>query len=464
MVAWRTKLTGVMLFWLGLSALPAAADSCDFLEDSRQPKWVTQGSADRNTVAAVGASTGSNTEAQNMMRESLLSARTALAEALVSQVTSETTLEQRKDARGAEEVFRSVSLLESNVALRGVAPKERWLDRDNCILYTLVELDREEAEILASDALLTDLVAQAQDDANSHEDRYAYYRQAERVAEFARQLGASDSQLSAYPELASLGTRLARAERVRGETEQRILQLRTLLDAPGRGTQRKGYRQLLNLVNSARFDPAIDTGAEPLYEFAARTEQARGNYCSARSYASRLQRFTHFDYWRQRADDLLRQLGATGEDCPLQMADLLGGLEVTLVCQYRTGSAVRQWRKMCSTLGESLRDIQSAATVLNPSQGQFDTLLGGGCPAGINGAALLALADGEMERRSGQAGAAGDEYRFVGDIAVRVIDQCDPLFDDTFTATTGWNPLSGAIVMDILAINVGKRFRQQLSR
>lgn len=454
-----TLFSLLLVSGLAFTGAPAFA-ACPSDAVSAQPDWVRGVFTDKDTVSAVGVANGESQDYQSLAQASLAAAKKALAESIVTNVSSETTIEQEKRGTQVEEVFRSVTRLQSSVQLNGVAAEARWMDSDSCNLYTLVSITRAESDSMASDAFLSSVVEQAADRALSFDQREANYEQALRVVERARQKGLTDADLDAVPLLESVGKTVARARAAQQETQSQIDELDRQLQSTSRAEQRAAYRRLLDVVSQTRFDAEIDTAAEPLYAFAARVEQGRGELCGARRFAADLERFTAFDYWKSQARNILESLADQREDCPLQLRDLLGGTSVELVCQYRSNGQVVQWDRLCAELAQELRKTRAAIEQTAPDTARFDALLGGtSAPAAAHNRLVVAAADGAIEIREGRG---STEYRFNGRITLRISDSSETLWEDVFSGTTGWNPLSENMVMDILAINVAKRMDKKL--
>jgi len=49
-------------------------------------------------------------------------------------------------------------------------------------------------------------------------------------------------------------------------------------------------------------------------------------------------------------------------------------------------------------------------------------------------------------------------------MASLLLDKGNMVFSDRFKGTTGWNPISSGMVMDVLGINVVKRWQAKFSK
>jgi hypothetical protein len=78
---------------------------------------------------------------------------------------------------------------------------------------------------------------------------------------------------------------------------------------------------------------------------------------------------------------------------------------------------------------------------------------------------LGVVALGVMKNRiNNESGGSGHEFQFEGGMSTFLIDNGSTVFADRFQGTTGWNPISSQMVMDVLGINVVKRWREKFSK
>jgi hypothetical protein len=71
---------------------------------------------------------------------------------------------------------------------------------------------------------------------------------------------------------------------------------------------------------------------------------------------------------------------------------------------------------------------------------------------------LGVIALGEMKTRE-------HEYQFEGAMTTFLFNNnSEAVFKDRFQGMTGWNPMSPQMVMDVLGINVVKRWRDKFSK
>jgi hypothetical protein len=78
---------------------------------------------------------------------------------------------------------------------------------------------------------------------------------------------------------------------------------------------------------------------------------------------------------------------------------------------------------------------------------------------------LGVFASGKMNSRiDKESPGKNREYQFDGGMATFLVEDGKNTFSDRFQGTTGWNPISPQMVMDVLAINIVKRWRDKFSR
>jgi hypothetical protein len=96
---------------------------------------------------------------------------------------------------------------------------------------------------------------------------------------------------------------------------------------------------------------------------------------------------------------------------------------------------------------------------------QLKELQAGNIPAGLaeNGKQVMGVfASGKMNSRVDRdSPRRNQEYQFEGGMATFLIENSKTIFSDRFQGTTGWNPVSPQMVLDVLAINVVNRWRDK---
>jgi hypothetical protein len=102
------------------------------------------------------------------------------------------------------------------------------------------------------------------------------------------------------------------------------------------------------------------------------------------------------------------------------------------------------------------------------SAAQMQALQKGEIPKSLGEPGRLVLgvvALGKMHSRADRdPHGRGHEYQFEGGMTTFLLENGAPVFSDRFQGTTGWNPISQEMVMDVLGINVVKRWREKFSK
>jgi len=138
------------------------------------------------------------------------------------------------------------------------------------------------------------------------------------------------------------------------------------------------------------------------------------------------------------------------------------GRATTLICYFNSKSAHGSWNKACDGLNNVIRQLGADVVIKSKaiSPEQMQALQDGEIPLSLGESGKLVLgviALGEMRSRT-------NEYQFEGALTTFLIENGSAVFADRFQATTGWNPISPQMVMDVMGINVIKRWRDKFSK
>lgn len=461
---------------------PAYAASCP--GGGARPEWVHN----PDTITEQHYySAGVSHQADAPLSERLTSARQDALRNLSSMIQVEVrnalTLEQTRRQGGGtvltESNLRSLTETSTRASLENVEAVESWEDPASCQVWVRVRvarsvLEQKRREGLARQlfTLLTEQMAAAQDAARPLDARQA--------ALDAAQDALPRITLSLVPEASSAAY-----------YQQ---QLRRLADALGTArTEVQGARKLLDDAD-AQLNQAADQSSEParvrlqraaianyrsllqkhpnglaalfgpgdLYMKLGEVEELRGNACGARNYY--LQAVASRQVVDRRA---VAQKRAEGLSCSAADMDkalwkqYFEGRKIDLYCVHSTKPAPQAWSKACDEVGNQFRalgaEIDARGIQLPPPQAQ--ALLQGEVPPGLGtkGRSLLAvLATGTLNTR--QEG-GGREYQFQGMLWTLLLDEGESVYSDRFQGATGWNPISPEMVMDVLALNVARRWQ-----
>ncbi len=133
---------------LALSALCATADgaraaNCSYLPESPMPSWVEKRPEIAGYYVGVGVA-GPMRQPQEQIDASQANALANLGKEISVTVKSAFTDVARQEGRWSEQEITAETETRVTALLRGAKTKEKWLDRKNCQLWTLVAVSRDD--------------------------------------------------------------------------------------------------------------------------------------------------------------------------------------------------------------------------------------------------------------------------------------------------------------------------------
>ena len=451
-------------YFLGLMNGYAAASECSQQSAKAKPIWVDEIGGD-GSISGVGIADITSEgwpQARSIARQNALN---EFAKALLVNVESEDTLNIKRSSSDSgpsvTSEFESLSTLSSSVTLRGIEPSDDWIDNESCLYWILIKKDKEEANLIFMESRLENLLDGMQDGARSFEARYQNFQEAETL------LAGLGDEANTLPNAAKFEVMREKMQLQKQNSVvalEKIRSLELLLNVNNAQQRRIGYRRLTDLVNQQRFERETDVVAEPILFYAANYERSENNDCEAIRLYQRIEEESGFSYWVDLVKARKAGLSCTElEGAKSRLREYFAGGEVSVYCFYRSGPNVKRWKKACSEIKRELQKIsattneraENAENVFTRSQSrEFDTL-------GSDSIALFA--SGAFEDRENESQSRSTkEFRFSGDFQVLVLKDQALVFEDEFSAQTGWNPVSKEMVMDVMAINVVKRLRTKL--
>ncbi|MBI5638207.1 MAG: LPP20 family lipoprotein [Nitrospinae bacterium] len=128
---------------LCVSAGSARAANCSYLPESPMPAWVEKRPEMPGYYVGVGVA-GPMREPQEQIDASQANALTNLGKEITVTVKSTFTDIARQEGRWSDQEITAETETRVTALLRGAKTKEKWLDRKNCQLWTLVTVSRED--------------------------------------------------------------------------------------------------------------------------------------------------------------------------------------------------------------------------------------------------------------------------------------------------------------------------------
>jgi hypothetical protein len=487
-----SALRTTLLIASSLLAGAAGAASCDFLPEAPQPGWTTQPPTIAGRYAGVGVAERARKSDFAQLRElSRQAALRDLAQGIEVSVRSALSVEVTSRSGTAGELtqqdVKQITETTTEVALKDVTADEQWLDRKRCMLWTLVSVPnavvataRELALQRRQLARVQEGIAAAEDPARSFDARLQGADTADALLEridFRLLAGEADrgalrTRIDGIR--APLRAQRANREKVRtlqGEAESLLARASAEPNLTSR--RRLAADAAAKLKEALRLLPVGTPGASEPDALALRLadlERERGNSCAAKRGYERVAEASLDAAARTRAAGAAAAIACTDEDEETYAwRKLFDGRGVTLRCAVRASGTARAWDSACSRAATFLQG--SGAVVVNGN--------GLGTPAQVVEAAkrlaadpsavpdsdaewlLLLVADGQLNQRPSPQAAGRQDYQFEGGAYAFVVGAGATEFSDAFQGVGGWNPVSGAMAVDVLGIHLIDRWKSK---
>ena len=495
------RLTVTALFFFGAAPLAWAA-TCP--GNGPQPGWVASPDA---ISGAFFFAAGVSSQTSGPLAERLDSARQnalrSLASLIQVEVRNSLTMEQSQRQSGGavltESTLRTLTETSTQATLESVETVATWEDGASCQVWVRVRIAQQIVEDKKRAALARQLFTQFNEQVATAQDETQPLRTRQTALE-AAQDGLPRISLALIPEASSpayytqlmrrldnaLGAAAREVDGVRqrlAQADGQLLKAEELPDEAAKARLRLSaigtYRDLLRQYANG-LPPLFAPG--DLYIKLAEAEELRANRCGAKTYyqlaLTARQLVDRSALARQRASSL--NCSATDLETA-RWRQYFEGRPLELLCLQKVQTAqpsqsasATPWHKACDEVGNVFRalgaDIQTRRAALPPAQTQ--ALLQGnlpdqlGAPGQTDRPMLVVLASGRLnsQQNTRPDGPAARAYQFEGLLWTLLWDGGKPVYTDRFQGLTGWNPVSAEMAMDVLALNVVRRWQDRFGK
>lgn len=475
--AWHAVAATVLL----AMATSTAQAKCDFLAKAPRPDWVSGSQAQADRYTGVGQA-----GEQDSVRQQLELAKQAAIRDLASNievsVRNDLTVSETLKT-GSEPItemqIESITRSTTDVSLAGVEVDGSWLDRKRCVLWVLVSVDKAEVERLqavnyqqANVAQLDDLIARAEQADLPVEQREQALAKAQTLIgeidfSLLEQALSRDFYDQTLGRIAGL-VQAAQSEAidVGGQLEQAralIVDAKSAKAASARGIKLNEARQLLRQV--ARLEPwgkAPDYWAEQASWELGDLETAANNPCAARVQYSRIESLAKDATWTRRARRAMHTVACSEDDQQKYVwRQRFEGQQVALMCAFDTGNTQQHWQRVCDDIRGFLASHGAAVEQRNASEPAAVLSAAQSAPLNDDNIVLVFAATGQIATRDNPRNAGVTDYQFKGKLLTRVVSDASDEFADNYSGVGGWNPISRDMAMEVLALQVSRRWQDK---
>jgi F0F1-type ATP synthase membrane subunit b/b' len=477
---------------IGAITFSSYADSCDFLPPASQPIWTFDSPAIKGYYVGVGLAEEDDDGPDAQIEKARQQALADLASSIEVSVRSSLKIDIReRRSNGDADVDKDIQQLTETItdtSLKEVQVDSTWLDRKRCIVWVRVKVSRsiiktkQHRELQARKLVLLDNLydragdktASASAKDNALDQAYIVFKEIDFKA-----LKGVTSKAYYKRLLDNLGKKVRKsassiqqAEKLRQQAEQLLLQANE--SSNGNTRKRKMAAAVGKLKQIIADNPVGESSVSFVSESAAfkiaEVEKARNNSCAAQFQYEIVRDRTQSDEWRNKAARLAVLTKCTRKNKKNRAwRKSFDGVRTTYLCASDIAGVTDDWGKPCESLQGFLSgfgamdadypDITSDQLVklayrLNKS-------LKAAAKLKDNGRVLIFVAKGKIKTRSNARNPMGSDYQFSGRIYSYVIHNGKLEFKDKYTGTGGWNPVSEEMAVEVLGLNVAKRWKKK---
>lgn len=474
--------------WLSTTAFAAQCSG-----GGPRPDWVdSPESVTEEYFLAAGVSDDPQASLSERIATAKQNALKNLSEMIEVSVKNSLVLEQSsRNVAGTEltdSSLQSITKTSTNASLRNVESVATWEDPDTCVIWLRARVSKKHVEQGKREGLaktlfgvLNEQLAVVQNEGAPLNGRLSavdaalellprialeFIPEASSPEHYARLLNGFKRDLQqTRDDLDQAKAALAAADlqvnQASGQTAE-LERSRSLAAAAG------AYKGLL-AKHGGGLPPVFEPG-DILFKL-GEVEELRNSACGAKSYFQQAADSKQLNDRREIARKKAETLVCSAEEMEKTLwRQFFEGRATTLVCYFNSGTERGAWNKACDSLNNVIRPLGADVEVRTKalSAAQLKALQGGEIPHSLGEPGKLVLgvvALGKMRNRADRdPQGRGREYQFEGGMTTFLLENGTPVFADRFQGTTGWNPISQEMVMDVLGINVIKRWREKFSR
>lgn len=470
----------------------ALAASCDFLPKEPQPDWVSAPTEVPGFYTGIGLSEQGNLKAHEQIKVAKQNALQDLASSIKVSVKDKLLVKEALRSSGgsssSEKDVESVTETVTNQSLEQVKVDKVWLDQDKCIVWTRVKVKKELVEQAQTRAYETQkldalnaLVATAENSALPVNDRTDALKLAKlQIGDI--DFSAVESALSKDAmalKLQQLDKQLKSVTRKKGKTKQlwdKVAKLEQDISGNSSPSEKEDLtNKAIDLLRQVIYTTPMEPGiaeAERAYFKIADLEKRRNNPCSVRIQYEIVVKRSPSPKWQQQAKQYLSQYAC--DDKQRKIFDwrvLLEGRNVDVRCAFKTNGKAEIWKRACSDVITHIK--QFGANIISHKKISPKKVLQTAEKARNNSyrsphgqvVTIFITATGDIHtRKNPRNPRGGKDYQYSGDIATYLVVNNRLEATDTFNGVGGWNPISQQMAMDVLAINVVKRWKKRTLR
>lgn len=470
----------------------AYSDSCDFLPPAIQPDWTFESAAIEGYYVGVGVSEADNLGADEQIERARLSALNDLSNNIEVRVKSTLSADIQEEKLGDSTVsrkdFRQLTEAITNNVVKEVEVDSTWLDRKRCIVWMRVKVKRKIIDDAQAREFMIALIEQLDAHFEHANNRKATIEEREIALkrayvlldeiDFSKTRGKKSKKY--YQRLLdSLAVRVSKfvgrkeeAKVLRQDAENLLLKADSVSGADDRKKLRvEAIGKLKNIISTNPIgESKSGTEGEAAAFKIAEVEKFRNNACEAQLQYEIVRDRSKSNEWVAKAGKMLETVKCTRKNRKTRSwRKEFDGIRTSYACAYDLKNDIDEWDKPCENISSFLQsygalsgvdtgmessEIVKMAYQLDKNSAVADKLKN-------KGRVVLFVAKGKIKNRSNPKNPMGEDHQFTGKVYSYLLENGKLEFRDKYTGTGGWNPVSEEMAMEVLGLNVAKRWKSK---
>ena len=373
-----------------------------------------------------------------LLEQARQNAVVALAQSVSVSVNSVIQLNESRTNETISSNFLSHSSLQTRRTLDQVQLVGYWFDSKNCALWAKVQLSNSKANLSVIESLLSRLTSS--------------FTSAQQGQQLLTQVKQLSQELTLEPEDRSqleqnvlvFEQTFQRQLTAQEELEKARVQLEKLNSA-SRGKKIRAYRALsLTLREQLPWFIGRQQGLNLLPELVEQISflyHRQNDNCTLQRFLAQFPQFEQEPWYQNFTEEKSHRCQQDDS-----LASQLVGSFIKLECELTLEQQTVFWSKICADLANYFFK-KNAIPVYEPEAEQTTDFI------------VLVKANGFIERKNSDS-----TKRFNGKVTVSFTDEFSPVMEDSYSGISGWSQYPDEIVLDLLALNVYKRFEQKLTQ
>ena len=431
-----------LLFYLVLIN-GALASECNLsFKNSHNKDEITSSAAKLKGYEGIGVS--SKTKKYKNIALLIQSARVKAIDNLIQSISvsvnSETLLSEQLTDSHLQSTFISNTELKATGTFEEIETIGYWFDEKSCDLWLKVRISSEKANLAI---LNTKLAALTYGFKSSSTLSNQLNELAHLIDE--TQLFASDKALfeKRYLNIKANITEQIKAQTIYIHNNKKLAEIKS----KSRGKRIRAYRAIAE-SNRGLLPLFIDNSygislLEPLLKDISYLYTQEHEYCKGQNFLGNFTQYQQQDWYIKDEDNFTEHCAQT----ELTFESELAGAIVLLQCELVLDAQPQHWDKICSEFADYFFSKDAIPVFKTPTENKASDF------------SIKISANGLIETNSSTL-----KNRFNGKISVQLEDDYSIIISDSYTGLTGWSQYPNDIIIDMLAINIFKRFNKKISK